>query len=397
MRDTTPLLCELPRLRVDTTYETEQGTVRLLNLEEVRRLDAWQTGFAHLAKDHRYYEVVDETLRGEFQFLYLVFTALSGTVAIQPFFLVQQDLLATAPRAVRAVAKTVRAHFPGWMKPRMLMAGGAAGEGHPGATTPELQTALIAAASKVFPEVARQHRASLIIWKDFPAHYRTRMPATAGVRIGSMPGTRLPLEFASFEEYLQARLSHAARKDLRRKLKATREFPLEMSVTAEPGAHLEEIHRLYSQVLARSTLQFERLPPEFFRLLGERMPDRARFFVWRHAERLVACSICLVHDGVLYDEYLGLEYPLALERHLYFVTLRDVLAWAIANGLREYRSTPLGYAPKRELGFLLAPLDLYVKPRCAAFDPLVRFALPRIAPRRAEPILEQFSNAHELD
>jgi len=126
------------------------------------------------------------------------------------------------------------------------------------------------------------------------------------------------------------------------------------------------------------------------------MPDRARFFLWRKDGRLVAASICLVHDGVLYDEYLGLDYAVAHDWHLYFITFRDVLTWALAQGLREYRSTPLGYGPKLHLGFELAPLDLHLaSPRIALRGPL-RWALEACGPTRGERVLRDFPNAGEL-
>jgi hypothetical protein len=278
----------------------------------------------------------------------------------------------------------------------MLMVGCAAGEGHPGAIGPVEQHALVSAAAETFPAIARTHRASLIVWKDFPALYRDLMKAVGGSRVASMPATRLELRFVDFEDYLRRNLSHAARKNLRRKLKATREFILEMSVVSSVAENVDELHGLYTQVLSRSALQFERLPGQFFSRLGEQMPDRARFFLWRHNGRLVACSVCLIHDGILYDEYLGLDYTVALDWHLYFVTLRDLLAWAMEHGLREYRSTPLGYAPKRQLGLALAPLDLYVAHPSAALNAALRCALPLIEPTRTEPLLREFPNAHEL-
>jgi predicted N-acyltransferase len=169
-----------------------------------------------------------------------------------------------------------------------------------------------------------------------------------------------------------------------------------MTVQNSVAESIDEVHRLYTQVLARSALQFERLPREYFLQLGERMPERARFFLWRNEGRLVACSVCLVHDGVLYDEYLGLDYSIALDWHLYFVTLRDLLAWAMQNGLREYRSAPLNYAPKRQLGFALAPLDLYVTHPSPALRAMLPLVLPLLAPTRAEPVLRRFPNADEL-
>ena len=41
--------------------------------------------------------------------------------------------------------------------------------------------------------------------------------------------------------------------------------------------------------------------------------------------------------------YIGLEYPVALDLHLYFYSFRDVVSWAIANGFKWYRGTALNY------------------------------------------------------
>jgi hypothetical protein len=268
------------------------------------------------------------------------------------------------------------------------MAGCAAGEGHP----------VTEALSLLRPALVREARglgAGLAVWKDVPSGYRDAFRSDPRhLRLASMPATRLALDYGSFDDYLARRLSHATRKNLRRKFKAAP--ALSMEVTNELGAVADEVHALYAQVLARSQLHFERLTPEFLRGLGAQMPDRARFFLWRNAGRLVAASICLVHEGVLYDEYLGLDYAVAHDWHLYFITFRDVLTWALAQGLREYRSTPLGYGPKLHLGFELAPLDLYVASPSRAMRGPVRWVLPAFAPTLQQPILQRFSNAHDL-
>jgi predicted N-acyltransferase len=162
------------------------------------------------------------------------------------------------------------------------------------------------------------------------------------------------------------------------------------------GAATDEALALYEQVFARAPLRFERLNREFLRGLAERMPECVRFFLWRQEGRLVAFSLCMIHDGVLHDEYLGLDYRVALDLHLYFVTFRDVLTWALAQGLTAYESMPLDYDPKLHLGFDLLPLDLYVAPASPAFAPGLRLAVPWVAPTRSEPIQRRFRNAAEL-
>ncbi len=373
--------------------------VRLLAPQQVRALQSWEESFKLQAKDHRYYELLDQTLEG-FEFHYLLIEDRNPQRSwIQPVFFVDQDLVATAPRFLRTIVGYVRKIFPRFLQLKMLMAGCAAGEAHPSSAREDFRRA-VEVAAQVLPEIARKSGAWMVIWKDWPAEYREDCAVlTLGnqfYRLASMPATRLALDFKSFDEYMQRQLSHAMRKNLRRKFKATQGDALEMTVVTNVADIVDEVHALYSQVLARSPLQFERLTKKFLIELGTRMPDRARFFLWRHNGRLVACSICLVHDGTIYDEYLGLDYAVALEMHLYFVTLRDVLTWAMANGLKRYRSSPLNYDPKLHLGFELAPLDLYVAGASPLIHGLLRCALPWIAPTRSQPVLKKFPNAADL-
>jgi len=82
--------------------------------------------------------------------------------------------------------------------------------------------------------------------------------------------------------------------------------------------------------------------------------------------------------------------------HLYFYTLRDVLTWAIKNGLKEYCSGPLNYDPKLHLGCELVPLDLYVMHTRGFLNPIFRHVLKYLEPTRHDPVLRKFPNANEL-
>ncbi len=359
-----------------------------------------------LAKDARYFELIEETLGpGQFDCRTLVVEDDAGEpCAVQPCFFVDQDLVAAAAAPFRVCVGWLRRVFPRLLRLKMLMVGCAAGEGHLNVEDPEQARAVVAVLGAALPDIARRHGAALVVWKDVPAQYRDALepltadaPGAGYARVASMPATRLDLRFAGFEDYLQRHLSHAMRKNLRRKFRvAAKAAPLRMSVVSDVSDIADELHALYAQVLARSPLRFERLTPEFFVEIGRRMPDRARFFLWRQGGRLVAFSLCLVHGGTIYDEYLGLDYRVALDLHLYFLTLRDVLSWAMAQGLATYCSTPLNYDPKLHLGFSLAPLDLYVRAASPALQPLVRRILPWVQPTRAETTLRRFPNAQAL-
>jgi predicted N-acyltransferase len=282
---------------------------------------------------------------------------------------------------------------------KTLMVGCSAGEGHLGACRPEDAPWTAEALHSFLKAFARETRAPLVVLKDFPSRYREPLRSFSSdgyTRIASMPMTRLSLHYRDFDEYL-ASLGKATRKNLRRKFrKAAQSAPIEFEVLTDITPVIDEVYPLYLQVHARSKLHFEKLTPEYFCRLGREMPERTRFFVWRQHGRAIAFSLCLVHNGTIYDEYLGLDYRVALELSLYYYTLRDIISWALAQGLRSYCSSPLNYDPKLHLGCELVPLDLYVMHTGLLINPLFRRALRFLQPTRHDPVLKQFANAHEL-
>src|SRR5205807_3203806 len=190
---------------------------------------------------------------------------------------------------------------------------------------------------------ARQNKASLVVLKDFPATHRSKLemfPANGYARIPSMPMTRLPLPYNNWDEYF-CTLSKATRKDLRRKFRKTERAPkIEMQVLNDVTSLVDEIYPLYLAVHERSPLKFETLTKDYFSAVGQRMPDRARFLIWRQHGKIVAFSFCLVCGDALYDECIGLDYRVALALHLYFYTLRDIISWAVQHRWKYYDSNP---------------------------------------------------------
>jgi len=126
------------------------------------------------------------------------------------------------------------------------------------------------------------------------------------------------------------------------------------------------------------------------------MPDKVRFFLWRRGGRLVAFTTCLIEDDTLCAEYLGLDYAVALDLHLYFRVFHDEVSWAMAHGCRWYRSGPIQYDPKLHLRFRLEPLDLYVRHRSNVINAALTRLLPMFEPTRYDPVLPKFPNYAEL-
>ncbi len=356
-----------------------------------------EAAFAGRCRDFRYYEVTEAGLPEQFEYRYFVLRdEASSDWAIQPFFFVHQDLLAGLPQSVRSLFTGIRKIWPGFLKLRMIMVGCATAEGDLDHDRPWVGHAL----HEVLELYRRRASASLILLKDFPASYRPALTSFSrnGYQLApSMPAARLELDFATFEEYMTERLSKVFRKNLRRKLRASEEgAATQMEVLHDASAIVDELFPLYLQTHERSDFTFEKLTPDFFRLIGQRMPDRARFFIWRREGRVIAFSLCLVHEGVLHDLALGLEYPLALELSLYFRTWHDVIEWALRNGIKAYHTGPLNYDPKLHLKLALSPLDLYARHNWSIINPIFKLAIKYLEPTRHDKVIRKFPNAGDL-
>jgi len=383
-----------------STIPLPQGIAKIVTRGELQNCDAWKRAFQDKCKDHRFYEIIEQTLANDFEHRYLLLEDSAGNVrAIQPLFFVRQNLVEGVPGKFRSAVEAVRRHFPHFLTMRVLMVGCAAGEGHLGACDFKDARWVAKALHSSLRTYARQNKASLVVLKDFPAKYRLALEdfsANGYVRVPSMPMTRLRLPYNNFDEYLSS-LSYATRKGLRRKFRKTERAPkIEMEVVNDVAPHVDQIYPLYLQVHERSRFKFETLTKEFFCSIGREMPERARFFIWRQLGKIVAFSLCLVCGDTIYDECLGLDYNVALDLHLYFYTLRDVTRWAIEHGLRSYCSGPLNYDPKLHLGHELMPLDLYVMHTKALLNPIFRRALKYLEPTRHDPVLRRFPNADQL-
>ncbi|PYI66006.1 MAG: GNAT family N-acetyltransferase, partial [Verrucomicrobia bacterium] len=275
-----------------------EGMAKVVTRAELQNCDAWKRAFQNRCQDHRYYEIVEETLQNDFEHYYLLLEDSSGNVrAIQPVFFVRQNLIEGVPGKIRSVVDAVRKIFPRFLTMRVLMVGCAAGTGDLGAGDKSNEAWTAQALRAVLQTYARQNKASLVILKDFPANYRPSLETFAlngYARIPSMPMTRLSLNYENWNDYFRS-LSKATRKDLRRKFrKAERASKIEMQPASDIAPFIDEIYPLYLAVHERSPLKFETLTKDYFLSIERRMPERARFFVWRQSGKIVAFSFCLM-------------------------------------------------------------------------------------------------------
>ncbi len=373
--------------------------------EVVDRIEAiepetWAAMFPPHWKDWRYFRTLEETFPTEFPQRYLLLRTDDGELlAILPLFLVTQDLTAGLGDRARR-----------WLKPwrrvltaRLLVAGCIVGDARIGVPDAAHLPAVCPWLDEALGMFAQHVGVSLLLYKDVPGEHRDGLAALVAqrrcLRMPSLPGVSLKLDFADFDEYLRTRLGKSTRKSLRRKFRAVEalESPCTLEVrNSVDDTQVGELHALYERVALRGDVHFEVFTREYFLRLAERMPDQARYFIWRQAGRVVAFSFCTVHGDTIYDNDLGLEETAASALHLYHITFRDIVRWALAQGLRRYESCPFNYHPKLHLRMELVPLDLYARHTSPILNALLHWIAPLAAPTRQEPLLKHFPNAAEI-
>ena len=379
--------------------------------DRITGIDAlvWQTVFPPSWKDYRYYQTLEETFAREFPTRYLVlreaisehgFPGPASVRAILPLFFVAQDLTVSLAPRLRVLLRPMREK----LTLRLLMAGCIVGDAQIGIADPEDDPAAVFGELDHALELyARRERVGIRLFKDVPASYRPALaPLVAQgryTRLASLPGVSLPLDFVNFDDYLQNRLGKSTRKSLRRKFREidalAEPITLEVKHSINP-AEADALHALYERVALRGDVHFEVFTAEYFLKLGERMSEATRYFIWRHAGKIVSFSFCTIHDGAIYDNDIGFDEAIASSLHLYHATFRDIIRWALAHGLKHYYSAPFNYDPKLHLRMDLVPLDLYARHSSPVVNCLLRWFAPFAAPTRQEPLLAQFPNADRL-
>lgn len=384
-----------------TAGDIATWTVRICSRAEVQRSAHWARAFARERRDHRYYEIVEDTIRQDFEYRYFAIEDKHGEIhAVQPFFLLDQDLLQGVGPNARKLAELTRRAWPRFMRVRTLMLGCAVGEGHlddVANLSQELQARLLASA---IIRHARELKAPLIVLKEFSAKYRAALECFIDhgfTRVPSLPMTKLNIDYASFDDYARKALNSATRRKLRKKFETTaRAAPIHLSIVDDVTPIADDLYPLYLQVYHRSKLHFEKLTKEYLCRIGQQMSDRTRFFIWQQQAKIVAFSLCMIEGDSLYAEYVGFDYSVALDLHLYHYAVRDMITWAITNGYKWFRSSALIYDPKLHLRHQLDPIDLYVRHTSPIANLVLKLVLPLIEPTRGDETLKKFPNYHDL-
>ena len=332
----------------------------------------WQRVFSNVLEGYGLFKTLDECRIEQFSFYYILVYHKKTLSGIAPCFMVNYSLDTSISGPFRRVSNRIKRYRPNLFSLKALVCGLPIGEGRIGIAgdADKIMKAIV----RKMEQLGRKKRASVIAFKDFGRYYTPLLDSfrrRGFAKFESLPMTELAVRFPDFDEYLKT-LSQKSRYDLRRKFKKVDgHIKIDHEVITQPDEKTyQEIYRLYREVVDKHEMGFEVLPIDFFKDLPKNMPDNVKYFLWRINDKLVAFSLCLVSDDLLIGYYIGLDYSVAYDHHLYFVKFRDILNWCIRHNIKKYELGYTGYEVKRRLRFDLIPVYLYVKLRNRLLRPV---------------------------
>lgn len=351
----------------------------------------WERVYPNVLESYDFFKNLDEADLDQFAMRYVIVYDRKTPVAATTFFLLNYSLDTSINGPLRRLTNSIKKRLPNIFSIKAVVCGVPIGEGRIGSAWQK--DAVMRAILRKLEQAARKHKAAVIAFKDFSRIYTDLLcplKRMGFARFDSLPTTILDIRFNNFEEYLKT-LSGPNRYDLRRKFKKVDgHIKVDLEVADDPGeAVLQEVYKLYLDIVDKHDMGFELLPIAFFRNISKNMPGKAKYFLWRIDGKLTAFLLCLVSKDILIDYYVGLDYSVAYKYHLYFLKFRDVINWCIEHKIKKYEMGITGYEPKRRLGFEFVPLYLYAKLRNSAFRPVFNFICQFLKFEHFDPSLQK--------
>jgi predicted N-acyltransferase len=183
-------------------------------------------------------------------------------------------------------------------------------------------------------------------------------------RVQCQSCARLPINFNSLEEFL-ARLSRAARKDLRRKMHASHEVRVIRSRNISP--FLDRIYKLYLETVARGPLAFGVHNRFFFEKICERVPG-AEYTLYFVQEELAAFNLLVVKQEAMGDKYFCMDYELGRKYNLYVLSWLENVRYCVERKIPLYHAGQGAEKTKTHLGATFIPSFLLFKHRQPVID-----------------------------
>ncbi|MDO8662855.1 MAG: GNAT family N-acetyltransferase [Candidatus Omnitrophota bacterium] len=360
------------------------------SLNEIPRQE-WDNLFGEeLIESYGYLKTLEAGGVKEFAFGYLVGKRNSHIVLILPFFIMDFSFAMLAPEFLHKLANI----FNRWLSMKIIFLGSPTTEGFSMGLSPnEDAEAILDQAIEELRAFSRKEKIAAMAFYNLSSKYlklAEYLKRKKFLKMETLPTTTIDIKAESLEEYIQG-LGKNTRKDLKKKLRRSQELvQLKTETRVEISDIIDDVYRLYMNNVNDADVHFETLTKEFFLNICRNMPGVAKYFITYDQHKIVAFNLCLIKDGVFIDKFIGFDYAVAHQYHLYYTTFCQNMDWCIKNEMRVYQPGFSDYHPKIRLGAQLIPLDIYAKAFNPLLNALIRLIKPLIEPKNLDPVPKDF-------
>jgi predicted N-acyltransferase len=183
-------------------------------------------------------------------------------------------------------------------------------------------------------------------------------------RVQCQSSAQLPINFNSMEEFL-ARLSRAARKDLRRKMRVAPDVRVIRSRNISP--FLDRIYKLYLETVERGPIAFGAHNRLFFEKICEKIPD-AEYTLYFVQEELAAFNLLVGRQQGMLDIFFCMDYGLGRKYNLYVLSWLENVRTCVERRIPLYQAGQGAEKTKAHLGATFIPSFIFFKHRQPVID-----------------------------
>ena len=356
--------------------------------------DQWNEIFSSdMIEGYDYYCALDESNLENFSLHHAAIFRNNRICCIAPFFITPFSFDTTLQGKPKKLISAIRRKFPKFLQLKILFFGSPLTEhGIFGFSKDCDPKGVLDFLNQEISRFCRMEKIRIITCNNLTGE---EMPLIENLKklgygvMESFPIARVEIKGNSLEEYFSS-LGKNTRKDMKRKLKnaySTGEIRIEERSSIS-GLE-KEAYQLYLNNFNRADVAFEKLTIEYFAKVAEFMPDVTKFFIIWRGNKMVAINLCFIKGDTCIDKYFGLDYEVAYQYSLYFVSWCHNIEWCIKQGIRYYQSGTGDYEPKLRLGSTLHPLYVCAKYLNPVINLLMKYFLKMIEPGNFDPELKK--------
>jgi len=293
-------------------------------------------------------------------------------ILLLPLFETRFDLSTFVDGWFKKLLKVAGRLIPSVFYPRVLSVGSLVGEWSEIGIDPQLDAGTLDAAYKMafnaLQTLSVERQSDIVALFNFNEY--AKLPVDVFKQFNRVPYrscARLPINFNSMDEYL-GRLSRAARKDLRRKMRGASRVRVVRSRTISP--FLDRIYTLYLETVKRSPMSLGVHKRLFFEKICESVPG-AEYTLYFVQEELAAFNLLVVKQNAMVYKFFCMDYGLGRETNLYVLSWLENVRFCVEHKIPLYYAGQGTEKTKAHLGATFIPSFLLVKHCLPVFDGLI--------------------------